>query len=142
MWGTRGPFALWGLWEPSGWERAGPSNPRSRRRPGRLWSLSGPDEACSGRPRVSLCAFQVWSSVSCQNPAGAAFFLGRKPVSPPLPPRRCFCSSAPDLVNCHIRASFVSCQKTLGFGHMTPPLPCPPCLPPAGIPGHGARPIC
>lgn len=89
------PRPLWtlGIVGTVGEGRAGPSDPSSSWHPGRLWPLSVPDEACSGRPHVSLCAFQVWSSVSSQNPGGAAFFPGSKPVSP-RHLWRCFCSSA------------------------------------------------
>lgn len=58
---------------PGGRERAGPSIQEAGGAQAVPWSPSVPDPACSGRPSLSLCAFQVRSSVSFQSHVGAAF---------------------------------------------------------------------
>lgn len=79
-----GPKAPWnsggGDGSPGGRERAGPSLQEAGGPQAVPWSPSVPDPECSGRPSLSLCAFQVRSSASFRDHAGAAFFLGSQPA--------------------------------------------------------------
>ena len=84
--GTGGPRApldsgLWRCWERCwGVGEGSPSDPGGRRCPGLPWSpeARGARLSVFWRPRLSLRAFQVRSSVSFRNHVGAAL-LGRKP---------------------------------------------------------------
>lgn len=120
-WGAQGSSGLWRCWERCcGVGEGSPSDPGVRRCPGLPW----PPEARGARlnvfwrPRLSLRAFQVQSSVSFRN-HGAAALLGRKPgPAHAQAPALCLGSrTAPRLLGTG------SCGKSPGSGRVAPPRP-------------------